>query len=138
MTCASLTRWQTRMSVPHRSAMAPQQRLLTSASANIVAMLVLAPSPCFHYHMRRTGGFGPAGFAFLDWPADFYAGCSAASRWLFLKNAMHDLSLTLCRVVASQIAAAAAGVMARHAGKAALARITVTFYDISPLIGHLA
>lgn len=83
------------------------------------------------------GRVGPAAFAFLNRLADVAAGSGAASRRLFLENAMRDLSTTLCRAVARQVRAAAP-LMARHAGKAVLMGLTVPSDDLSPLTGHLA
>ena len=83
------------------------------------------------------GRVGPAAFAFLNRIADVAAGSGAASRRVFLENAMRDLSTTLCRAVARQVRAAAP-LQARHAGKAVLVGLAVPADDLPSLAGHLA
>ena len=51
------------------------------------------------------GRAGPAAFALLNEIAEFVASSGVVSERIFLENAMHDLSTTLCRGITRQVLA---------------------------------
>ena len=82
------------------------------------------------------GRVGPAVFAFLNRIADAAASSGAASRHVFLENAMRDISTTMCRAVARQVRASAP-LVARLQGKPVLAGLAVPADDLEPLAGQV-
>ena len=81
--------------------------------------------------------FGRAGqpaFALLNEIAEFAADMGAVSKRVFLRNAMRDLSTTLCRGVTRQVLAAAP-LRRRLMGEAVLPGLPVPTDDLLPVAG---
>ena len=87
--------------------------------------------PLSHKTFRRAG---PAAFALLNEIADFAAGSGVASKRIFLENAMHDLSTTLCRGITWQVLAKVPS-RARLNGHPLVAGLPVPTDDMIPVGG---